>query len=100
MVGRAGRTVQYPKSELETLADLHSAISSIGKVVEIRNVTMSVTGKVRLRFFAVTLRVTVLPLSDERSLIEIQGVNHLWRHGTQRGADNLLRALGSPVEPW
>jgi hypothetical protein len=96
VVGESGRTVQYPKSAIMALADLERAFSSIGKVVEISKLTMSVTGKTRYGLQSVKLRVSVLDQGDNKSLIQIQGFgDDIWGGGARKGTDKLIRALES-----
>jgi hypothetical protein len=96
VVGESGRTVQYPKSSLEALADLQRAFASIGKVVEISKLTMSITGKTRYGLQSVKLRVSVLPQGEGQSLIQVQGSgDDIWGAGARKGTDKLLRALES-----
>jgi hypothetical protein len=96
VVGESGRTVQYPKSSLEALADLERAFSAIGKVVEISKSTMSITGKTRYGLQFVKLRVSVLDQGDAKSLIQIQGFgDDVWGGGARKGTDKLIRALES-----
>jgi hypothetical protein len=96
MVGESGRTVQYPRPELQALADLQRAFEAIGKVVEINKTTLSITGKARCGLQSVKLRVSVLSQGDDRSLIQIQGFgDDVWGGGARKGTDKLLRALES-----
>jgi hypothetical protein len=94
MVGESGRTVQYPKSELETFADVERAFSSIGKVAEVSKLTLSLTGRTRYGLQSVKLRVSVLWQGEGRSLIQIQGFgDDVWGGGARKGTDKLIRAL-------
>lgn len=96
MVGESGRTIQYPKSAPEALADLERAFSSIGKVVEVSKLTASITGRTRYGLQSVKLRVSVLSLGTGRSTIQIQGSgNDIWGAGARKGTDKLIRALES-----
>ena len=88
--------MQYPKSVVDTLADLEQAFASIGKVVEVSKLTASVTGKTRYGLQAVKLRVSVLPQGEASSTIQIQGFgDDIWGGGARKGTDKLLRALES-----
>lgn len=96
MVGESGRSVQYPRPALEALADLERAFSSIGKVVEISKLTMSLTGRTRYGLQSVKLQVSVLDQGTNQSLIQIQSFgDDIWGGGARKGTDKLLRALES-----
>jgi hypothetical protein len=96
MVGESGRTVQYPKSAVETLADLQRAFSSIGKVSDVSKLTLSITGRTRYGLQAIKLRVSVISQGEHQSLVQIQGFgDDVWGGGARKGTDKLLRALDS-----
>lgn len=94
MVGESGRSVQYGKSAMETLADLQIAFDTIGKAIGISKTTLSITGKTRCGLQSVKLRVSVLSQGDRQSLVQIQGFgDDVWGGAARKGTDKLLRAL-------
>jgi hypothetical protein len=94
MVGESERSIQYGKSAMETLAELHSAFDTIGKALQVSKTTLSITGRTRYGLQSVKLRVSVLSQGEHKSLVQIQGFgDDMWGGGARKGTDKLLQAL-------
>jgi hypothetical protein len=94
VVGESNRSFEYPKRAELALYDVAQAFAAIGKSVEVRKLTKTVTGRVRYGLQSVKLRVSVVDHGDGRSLVQIQAFgDDIWGGGARKGADKLIRAL-------
>lgn len=88
------RTFQYGKSPTQTLVDLQQAFAQIGKVVEVSELTSTVTGRCRYGLQSIKLRAAVLDGADGKSLVQIQAFgDDVWGGGARKGTDKLIAAL-------
>lgn len=96
MIGESNRSFQYPKPADSALNDVARTFTSIGKVMDVSNLTKTVTGKVRYGLQSVKLRVAVVDHGDGQSLVQVQAFgDDIWGGGARKGTDKLLRALES-----
>lgn len=100
MVGESNREFQYPKPAEAALDDVMRAFTVIGKVVDVSNLTKTITGKVRYGLQSVKLRVSVVDQGEGQSVVRVQAFgDDIWGGGARKGTDKLVRALESGDRP-